>query len=242
MKGVAALIVVLAACATARAQPSLVSDISSHRIGINSSFTGTELLVFGALGAPGDVIVVVRGPNQQLTVRRKERFGGVWVNTESIDVTDVPGFYAVASNRPLNEIADGRVLRRNAIGVDNIRFRLDNPGGRNQPFADAIRRRRAASGLYRENPGGVSVLYDQLFRVNITFPANVPVGQYLAEVYLLKDGHIVGAQSSPIIIDKSGVERAVFAFAHDWPALYGVAAVIVAGVAGWGAAQVFRKR
>ncbi len=79
---VAVLALFLALLATqSRAQQSLVSDISSHRIGITSSFTGTELLLFGALGEAGDVVVVVRGPDQKVTVRRKERVAGIWINT-----------------------------------------------------------------------------------------------------------------------------------------------------------------
>ena len=45
---------------------TLATDISSHLVQISSSFTGTSLLVFGAVEAEGpgrrDVVVVLRGP------------------------------------------------------------------------------------------------------------------------------------------------------------------------------------
>jgi hypothetical protein len=63
----------------APAQP-LVADLSSHLITITSSYTGTDLLLFGAVEQGGDVIVVVHGPTEPLVVRRKERVAGVWVN------------------------------------------------------------------------------------------------------------------------------------------------------------------
>lgn len=239
---VSLLVLILGLMTTqAQAQQSLVSDISSHRIGITSSFTGTELLLFGALGESGDVVVVVRGPDQLVTVRRKERVAGIWVNTRAVPFTTVPGFYAAASSRPLSEIAEARVLRRHGIGVDNLRLRDGQISKEEAEFAEAVRRQRRGNGLYADQPGGVTVIYNQLFRTSIAFPANVPVGQYRADVYLFRDGHIIGAQTSPIIIDKSGVERAIFNFAHDWPLLYGIAAVFIAGFAGWGAAQIFRK-
>lgn len=225
----------------ARAQQSLVSDISSHRIGITSSFTGTELLLFGALGESGDVVVVVRGPDQLVTVRRKERVAGIWVNTRAVPFATVPGFYAVATSRPLAEIAEARVLRRHGIGVDNLRFRSGRIAEDEESFVEAIRRQRRSNGLYADIPGGVTVISGQLFRTSIAFPANVPVGQYRADVYLFRDGQVIGAQTSPIIIDKSGLERAIFTFANDLPLLYGIAAVLIAGFAGWGAAQAFRK-
>ena len=108
-----AISVLLASSAPAQADATLVSDISSHRIGITSSYTGTELLLFGALGeGGGDVVIVVRGPDQDLTVRRKGRVGGVWLNTDAVSFRGVPGFYAIAANRPLSAIAGERILRR----------------------------------------------------------------------------------------------------------------------------------
>lgn len=239
-----ALSVLLASSAPAQADATLVSDISAHRIGITSSYTGTELLLFGALGeGGGDVVIVVRGPDQDLNVRRKGRVGGIWINTEAVSYGGVPGFYAVASNRPLSEIASPRILKRNGIGIENLRFTgetvdVETP----DPFASAIRRRRMENGLYSKDEGAVSVIYDRLFRADIPFPANVPVGNYNALIYLFQDGQVVVGETKPIIIDKSGMERAVYIFAQRQPALYGIFAVIVACLAGWGAAQFFRKR
>lgn len=225
----------------AEAQSPLVSDISSRRIGIDSSFTGTELLLFGSLGQPGDVVIVIKGPPQSLTVRRKKRVAGVWVNAESVTYQDVPGFYAVVSNRPLEDIASERILRRHAIGLENLQVKALDGGATEGGFDAAVKRLRIESGLYRQNEDGVTILFDQLFRSTIAFPANVPVGSYTSEVYLFRDGRIVSAQTSPILIDKSGIERAIFSFAHQWPQFYGIFAVIFAGIAGWAAAQIFRK-
>ena len=155
----------------------------------------------------------------------------------------MPGFYAIASNRPLSEIAGERILRRNGIGISSLKFtgETSTPEA-SDVFADAIRRRRQANGLYRSDEGAVAVIYERLFRATIPFPANVPVGNYNAQIYLFQDGQVVVGETKPIIIDKSGIERAIFIFSRRQPALYGIFAVIVACLAGWGAAQFFRKR
>lgn len=225
----------------AAAQTPMVADISERRIGIDSGFKGTELLLFGALSDPGDVVIVVKGPPQELTVRRKERVAGIWVNTESSSFRDAPGFYVVASNRPLDQIASERVLRRHGIGIPNIRITAGEQAERTAEFDMAARRLRAEAGLYREEPDAVSIRDGRLYRTTIAFPANVPVGQYITQVYLFQDGRVIAAETSPILIDKSGIERAIFTFAHQWPFIYGVFAVLVAGFSGWFAAQIFRK-
>ncbi|MFQ5959300.1 MAG: TIGR02186 family protein, partial [Alphaproteobacteria bacterium] len=65
MRGRLGMAIVAAALAAlpARAEP-LVADISKHRITIDSSFTGTDVLLFGAIDEKGDLVIVVRGPEE----------------------------------------------------------------------------------------------------------------------------------------------------------------------------------
>ena len=86
----------------ARAQ-ALVADLSSHLIAITAGFAGTELLLFGATEGEGDVVVLVRGPDSDVAVRRKARVAGIWLNTESLSFANVPSYYRVASSKPLDE-------------------------------------------------------------------------------------------------------------------------------------------
>src|SRR5271155_5038835 len=83
----------------ASAKP-LVADLSQYRIEIDSSFTGTRLLLFGSRNDIGDIVIVVRGPERKFTVRRKERIAGVWMNHRERHFDDVPAYYAIATSKP----------------------------------------------------------------------------------------------------------------------------------------------
>ncbi|MBT5659432.1 MAG: hypothetical protein HOJ02_04665, partial [Rhodospirillaceae bacterium] len=96
---------------------TLVADLSSHLIAITTGFHGDEVLLFGATDGDGDVIVIVRGPDRDLTVRRKDRIAGLWINNDEIDFDDVPSFYHVASSRPIEEFAPPALRSRHEIGV-----------------------------------------------------------------------------------------------------------------------------
>src|SRR6202023_4241618 len=61
---------------------ALIADLTSHLIAITTGFTGASVVLFGATDGPGDVIVAVRGPDREMTVRRKRRVAGIWANTE----------------------------------------------------------------------------------------------------------------------------------------------------------------
>jgi uncharacterized protein (TIGR02186 family) len=238
------LALLAALCASpARAQP-LVTDISDHLVAITSSYTGTELLVFGALDrGDGDIVVIVRGPAERMTVRRKDRIFGVWANFDALTFRAVPSFYAVASNRPVEGIAPARTLARLQIGPANLRLAnvaaVDDATAK--PYREALIRLKTARGLYQEKSGQVAFLGNQLFRTHVKLPSNVPIGTYTAEVFLFRDGGVVAAQTTPLFVNKLGFERAVFDWAHRHAPLYGLAAVLIALFAGWIAAAAFRK-
>lgn len=232
-------VLVLMASAEARAQP-LVADLSDHLVAITTGFTGTEVLLFGAIDEDGDVAIVVRGPEVPLLVRRKARIAGVWVNRDEARFDGAPAFYAVASNRPIVDIAPHAELARNQIGVENLA--LEATGVEDEAlFREAFIRNKRRDGLYSSAPGKVTFLTGRLFRTDIYFPANVPVGTYTVQVFLVRDGKVVSAQTTPLVISKVGVGAEIFLFANRHSALYGLLAIAVALMAGWVASAVFRK-
>ena len=114
---------VLAVTTPAHCEP-LAVDLSHHRIAIHSSFTGAEVLLFGAIRGTGggDIIVVLSGPNQPVVVRRKARTAGVWLNRSELVFETAPGYYAVGSSGSLDDILDTRQREANRIGLNNIKL------------------------------------------------------------------------------------------------------------------------
>ncbi|WP_422021539.1 TIGR02186 family protein [Pyruvatibacter mobilis] len=229
---------------------AVVADLSEKLIAITSNFTGAELLLFGNVDAPDmvtpalqrDVVAVVRGPYEPLTVRRKQRVAGIWVNRDAEEVPAAPGFYHVASTRPLSEIADADVYADAQIGLEAIELKGDGSAALPEAYREAILRAKTREGLYAQAPGSITFVGPSLFRAEIALPANVPVGSYIATVYLLRDGQITNQRSINLIINKSGIERFMYNFAQKTPFFYGVASVLVALLAGWIAGTVFRER
>ncbi len=233
----------MAAATTGAKAQALLTGVSSNLISITSNFTGTELVLFGKIDQPGDVIIVIRGPEVPVVVRRKARKAGIWVNTDSITFDGVPGFYSVYANEEIQQVTSHSLRSLLQIGAENltVKARGDIDETDVLPYKEALVRDRLNVGLFQEDVGNVTFLGRSLFHTQLTFPANVPVGTYTIQVYLVNDDVVVAAQSTPLFIAKSGVEREIFDFAHDQPFFYGVAAIIIALFSGWLAATVFRK-
>lgn len=234
------------------AKPTLVPDVSQRRIDIIYSFTGAELLLFGAIvypdgrppARPADVVVVIKGPAESILLREKQKVAGVWVNAASARFRSVPSFYAVASSRPIGRVVDPRTAAIYEFGVNNIQL---SPASSELPdvqkrFEHGLVDLKRRMGLYAEEPGGVEITQSVLYRARISLPARVPVGNYTAETFLVQDGRVIAAAVRDIAIDRSGFERAVAGFAQQWSLGYGLMAVALSVLLGWLAGIAFRRK
>jgi uncharacterized protein (TIGR02186 family) len=229
-----------------RAAEILSADLSSHVVAITTGFTGASLVLFGSRQEPGEIVIVVRGPRGNAVVRRRHHVLGFWINTESAAFADVPAFYAVISNRPLAAIAPDAVLRSHGIGIQNLAPPLRRPRAlsakREQDYRAALTRREELDHRFVETTDGIAFVGEHLFRAPIRFPANVPIGAYSVEVFLLREGSIVAAHTVSLSVTEAGVDSNVSQFAADEALPYGLIAVATTAMAGWLASLPFRNR
>lgn len=255
------LVLALASPAAAQVQEDDLSEftekleigISTDEISITSDFRGADLTIFGAIDgfdenllAQGkySIIVTLEGPKENATVRRKERVFGIWVNTRSMTFELVPESYSLSSTRDIETIARPGELGNMGIGVDHMRLvplGFVGDGSNLGEFRNAFRRIRESSGVYQRDPGGVQFISSSLFRASVRLPANVPNGVHVVRAYLFRDGLFVAAKALPLTVVKTGLEQAITRAAHDQPVIYGLFAVLLAVITGWGASLLFRK-
>ena len=235
-------------------KPVLVPDVSQRDIEIQYSFTGANLLLFGAILYPGgrlpdddkptDIVVVVKGPTQSILVREKQKLGGlIWVNASRLRYRSAPSFYAIASSKPIEQMLDARTRAIYELGVSSLQLSpaSNAPLTEQDRFARGLVDLKARSGLYVEQPNAVEITDGVLYRARLTIPARVPVGRFTAETFLIRDGRVLAAATRAIDIRKSGFERFVARSADRHAILYGLVAVALSVLFGWGAGVVARR-
>lgn len=246
-------VMALLAAAPARAE-TLVVSLSSDTIPITSNFAGADVAVFGAIERDGatvaraqdyDVVVTVRGPRGQVTVREKLRWGPLWLNLEQRKYIAIPALIAVLSNRPLDAIATPAMLRKLTLGVDALVTAQGRRGELFDPdepdFRAALIRQRQAEGLFVETPAGVAFLTPTLFRATVRLPGVAPLGRYDVDVTALSGGVALARASSAFTVLKGGFEQRVALAARENAWLYGLATALMAIAMGWIATVIFRR-
>lgn len=230
-------------------------DLSLRRIEIDSGFQGMKMLLFGARHDAGDIVVAVRGPEHSYMVRKKERTLGIWVNRDYQKFDGIYGYYSLASSTPLHDIGNDYLLKLMGIDINGVKRDgnvnvsallsgaqpISKLTANDNEFFQAILNKGYQKHLYTPRVKKVSFIGDTLFRTIIDFPDNIPRGNYTAEVYLLKDGLLIGMESIPLRVMKRGFDAFIFDLAYKFPALYGIMAAICALLAGWIAGGIFKR-
>lgn len=262
MKRAALALAFLACCgagASAQQPGDVLNDlpaaVAEEQITVSSDYRGSYITVFGVnpdRRGRGDIVVVVRGPNQSAVVMRKRQvFGVLWVNGDPVEFTQAPSFFAVLSNRPLRQIANAQSIWQYQLDpAASAQLASAVPAsGDPSAYRRALVRLRTTQGLYQsyagrqrpEERGGLTLYQGGLFRAVVRLPANAPIAQYNADTYLFRDGRLISSQRIPITISRVGIERRIHDLATTASWLYGVVTVMLALFAGWVAATLFRR-
>ena len=228
----------------------IVAGLSQTEVSITSNFTGSEIIVYGAVKRdapapktpPLEVIVTVEGPSGPLNLRRKTRQLGIWINTDFVRIDSAPSFYAVATTAPLKDILSDTENLRHQITIPRaIRAIGISEQAENSPdFISALLRIRADEGRYRLDEGSVDLTDATLFRADVVLPANLIEGEYRVRMFLTRGGRVIDAQDQVIDVQKQGLERFVNRLSKSQPLIYGLMSLAMAVAAGWGASTLFR--
>ena len=247
-----AALLMLSAPARAAVPDSIEADAAENYFYIEPGYNGSSIVLFGSVDRDKlrakdlDIAVIVWGPSRPVTVWKKNRHAGLWINSESVTFEGVPNYYAVLSTRPAAEMAPLAERKAYGIGLDALALPLKAGGmpeeAAPQEFQDALIRLKRSSGLFtEESKGVVEFLGTRLFRSHVYLPAVAGAGLYRIQFYILQNGKVVGETGASIQLKKIGVEQELSTAALNYPWLYGLFAVLLAAAVGGSASFIFRR-
>ncbi|MEM9268665.1 MAG: TIGR02186 family protein [Pseudomonadota bacterium] len=233
------------------AAEEVVGALSQDRVSITANFDGSEISIYGAVkreapipqdAGPLQVLITIEGPSEPITVRRKEKRLGIWVNTDAVVVDRAPSFYAIATTAPLPQVMSETERLRHNIGFDKVVRLVGAPAEVANPesFPEAVVRIRRDNGLYAQLDNSIDLREETLFITSVALPANLVEGSYRARMFLTRDRDVVSMHETEILVAKAGMEKWIYDLAHKQPFVYGILSIAVALFAGWAASEAFR--
>ena len=228
-----------------KAQNQIVADLSQENVEISTDFLGAKILLFGAYdGRKGDdIIVVVTGPKGLVTIQKKEKVLGVWVNTKKVNYINAPKYLSISSNRDIDKILNQKTQIISEIGLNNLNIRIQ-PGKQvrsEKEWREALTRNMQKSKLWSLNENSISLNKNSLFRSYLSLPSNVTVGKFEVKILHYRNSKLISKETNTINVSKSGISAEIYNIAQNYSTLYGIFAVLLAVFIGWGTNLVFRK-
>jgi len=232
----------------AQAQAPLVAEIADPVVEIRTAFSGTSLLVFGAIKCPVKatdtvegcaIAATIKGPPEAVTVRRKTRKSGIWVNGSAAVFSAVPGYYAYAATAPLQRIITAPQQDLLEFGAQNLKF--GETGDAGEAFRAGLIDARRRQALYLDERQPVKLRDETLFRMTFPIPANVPIGDYTVAIYTFHNAKLIAQTQETLRIEKAGFEAYVTLIAQRLSLLYGVVSVILAFAIGLAASYALKS-
>ena len=227
-------------CLASKASP-IISGISTNEINIDTNFQGAKILLFGAKGDSGNIVIAVRGPKKNFLITKKERFLGVWHNGERAKIKDSYSYYSLFSTFS-DTSASADLLNFLEIGKSNLKFNVSKEIAANKQgeFQSQLIEKLEKDKLYSV-AAKIDFLDETLFKVILNFPKNIARGIYMVEIYLINEDNLMSFQSIPIYINQVGLSARILDFAYQESFLYGLITVLLALVVGWLANYLFAR-
>lgn len=220
--------------ATPKQSHHLVTDLTRDQVNISVRYTGDEITLFGAMSKPAQVVVKVISPNQPISIKKKGRVGPFWLSVSKYDVSNTPGLYFLLSSKPINQLLTSAQRARYGLGlkqaIDKIKT---NPVPKNAlDFSNSLIKLKKKNHQYIVDAHAVKIIGQSLFSTTIKLPAQLPLGVYHVDIYLIHHGKVVATESRQIKVAQVHIEQWISNVANNHSWLFGV--IFTLGVMAFG--------
>lgn len=238
--------------ALATGPPEQVVNLTPPSIEMGAFYNGADVRIEGRVERGASPIVAVRGADSKEAFNKKGRSGPIWVNAGKVEISGVPSLFLCFSAAPVRALLGPESIDKHRLDEAALkRHLLIEPAKMDQEvIRDHYLKMKSAEGTLRIFPDGVTMGVPAPggtpFTVRFQWPKTAPPGTYEVSVYECRDGAITRQSSVPLRVVAVGSPAALGRLAREHGTLYGMIAVLVAAMAGFGmdfvAARLLKRR
>jgi uncharacterized protein (TIGR02186 family) len=219
--------------------PHLIAAVEPAGIDIDAAYNGARVTVTGSVPADAEAFIRVVGPTETYKLKQKGRVMGLWMNTGSVEIANVPGLFLLYRSQGGGAVPADLGLRSIHQAAQVVAQDQDK-----QALLDEFFKLKGQVGLYGETNNAIQ--YGALagatksFTAALTLPAALPQGSFTLEVFAIRDGAVIALQTRGIEAREVGLPAWISNLAFQHGAMYGILAVLVAVMAGWATGVMFK--
>ncbi|MCJ7539485.1 MAG: TIGR02186 family protein [Desulfobacterales bacterium] len=217
------------------------AKLDPNVITIGTFFNGTQLTVLGKVAAENEVVVIVSGKQEELTLKKKGKvLGLLWMNLGNVHFKKVPNLYLLYSSKGMMELAvsEPKTWKQLGIGFEylKVQMEIEAPPEERNDLAQEFFKLKQSQGLYASHPGEISfgkkTDTEKSFNAAVRISPQIPPGEYQVQVMEIHNGIIVDNSMDQLKVKEQGIPSAISSLAFNHSLFYGFLAVLIAVAAG----------
>lgn len=224
---------------------ALTCDVNPSDVGIGISYHGAKIVVSGKNNPGDDLIVKITAPEGESHLKFKGKAANLfWMKMGSMTYSEVPSLYMLASSFPVDKLLPADQLNANLIGypalAGHVKIESDKIEVDAKQWFNEFIRFKEKDNLYSTREGMVSKPSGTEYKLELDWPYQAAPGEYQVEVLAVKNGRISERAQGKITVARAGMVDQLSNLAFNNAALYGIIAIVVALVSGFGVAAIFK--
>ncbi len=239
-------VLVLACCALgSNGVQAMNLTVKPSEIPITIGYGGKNVVIKGTTSEPGEVIIKISSKTEAARFKYKGKAAGLfWMKIGDIEYKPVPSVYKIYSSGKIDEILNANERASYYIGYDSLENMVQIEGGPKNMDKDLwfkqLVKFKEENGLYGIQEGAVKFVSDNQFECKIHWPFQAMPDDYKIEAFLVKDQHVLDKADTMLKVKRAGIVKQFTSLAFGKPAVYGVMAIVIAMIAGFGVGMVFK--
>lgn len=233
-------------CVALPAMPALGMTVEPNPLLVAARFNGGLVHIHGSADPESQVFVIISGTHIKEKFKHKGRFGPVWVNVGSVEVSGVPRLCMIASSGPGAAGLDRQLVDKYLLDLEAVSRRavIEPPGSETEPLRRDYLELKKSEGVFASLPGTVRLVSSEgrgEFDVAIPWPVSGGVGRYAVDVVQVKAGALLRQETSTLEVRLVGLPRLLSFLAFERSRLYGALSVASAICVGLLMGLVFKR-
>lgn len=230
---------------------SLRLEVTPRVIEMGMFYKGADVHVRGTVAAGSKVAVVVSGEQSSEVFNRKVKMGPIWINSGKIRIAGVPSLFLRFTDGMLRDSMAREDIDRYHIDQAAIQRQMEVvPDEDHEMMVASWLSLKAQDSKYALVRDGVKMGKPQgglvPFSVRFDWPRKAPAGDYKVSAFEYRNRHVVATQEVPLRVERVGFAAWMADVVKQKALLYGIIAVVVAGLTGFGidflVALIFGKK
>lgn len=223
--------------------PALIRSVTPRVIEVGAFYEGVNVKVEGVAPPGSQMILTVTGSQRPESFNRKARFGPIWLNAGRVRISGAPSIFLRYSTGPVALRRDRECMAERELDEAAVRERIRiepaPPDSRAAArlLADFLALKKGDR-VYRFTNAGIEMGSPQAdgtpYTLRFHWPRKAPPGEYYIHAYAIRDGEIQSQVTASIPVVRAGFPKWLAGLAEDEASLYGVTAILIGAVAGFG--------